>query len=105
MRVMLALLALAAAGPAAAQRDPDQLERGRAVATQWCANCHAVGPGGPAPRSDAAPSFASIAARPGTTRAGVATFVRLPHPNMPDHGLTARQAEDVAAFLLAQGAR
>jgi mono/diheme cytochrome c family protein len=106
MRVLTLLLALGAAWPAAAQQAPaPDLEAGRALATQWCSNCHQVTTRGPGPASDSAPGFAAIAARPGVTLDGLSAYVRLPHANMPDHGLTARQARDVAGFLLAQGAR
>jgi mono/diheme cytochrome c family protein len=102
MRVLLAALLLAAAPAAAQQAD---LNSGRWLATQWCANCHQITAQTGGPRNDSAPSFAAIAARPGATQAGIATYVRVPHANMPDHGLTPRQANDVAAFLLAQKPR
>jgi mono/diheme cytochrome c family protein len=96
--IMLALLALSV--PALAQtRQGDPVE-GRRLAEQWCANCHRIAPGGPGPASDAVPSFAAIAARPGRTAEGIATFLRTPHPPMPDHGLTLVQAQDLAAFVL-----
>lgn len=99
MRWMLAVLAVAAPLGARAA-DPAE---GRRLAEQWCANCHRIAPGGPGPASDAAPAFATIAARPGRTEAGIATFLRTPHSGMPDHGLTLRQAQDLAAYVLAPG--
>lgn len=104
MRSLLAILLLATA-PAAAQGPAERLENGQALASRWCANCHQVAVVGPGPASDATPSFAAIASRPGITAEGVATFLRVPHAAMPDHGLTARQAQDLAAFLLAQRPR
>jgi hypothetical protein len=50
------------------------------------------------------PGFAAIAARPGRTPEAIATFLRTPHAGMPDHGLTLRQAQDIAAYLIAQRA-
>ena len=104
MRSLLAILLLASA-PAAAQTRADQLENGQALAARWCSNCHLVGARGPGTASDAAPAFAAIAARPGITAEGIATFLRVPHATMPDHGLTQRQAQDLAAFVLAQTPR
>ena len=104
MRTLLATLLLASA-PAFAQSTADRMENGQALASRWCSNCHLVGAGGPGTASDAVPSFAAIAARPGITAEGVATFLRVPHATMPDHGLTARQAQDLATYLLAQRPR
>jgi mono/diheme cytochrome c family protein len=100
MRALLAGLIVLAPAAAFAQ---DQSE-GRRLAEQWCANCHRIAPAGPGPATDAVPSFAAIAARPGRTPEVVATFLRTPHAGMPDHGLTLRQSRDIAAYLLAQRA-
>jgi len=104
MRAPLLAMLLAAAPAAAQPRDGDAQE-GRRLAEQWCANCHRVAPAGPGPVSDAVPSFAAIAARPGATAEGIATFLRTPHATMPDHGLTLAQARDLAAWVLAQRGR
>jgi mono/diheme cytochrome c family protein len=100
MRALLAGLLVLAPAAAFAQ---DAAE-GRRLAEQWCANCHRIAPSGPGPASDAVPGFATIAARPGRTPEAIATFLRTPHAGMPDHGLTLRQAQDIAAFLIAQRA-
>jgi mono/diheme cytochrome c family protein len=99
--MVLAVMLGLAANPALAQ---DAAE-GRVLADRWCANCHRVATAGPGPVSDAAPTFAAIAARPGVTADGIATFLRTPHAGMPDHGLTLRQAQDLAAHILAQRPR
>lgn len=101
MRAIAALLLGLWAAPALAQ---DAAE-GRRMAEQWCANCHRVAPGGPGPASDAVPGFAAIAARPGITAERISAFLRSPHASMPDHGLTLRQSQDLAAHILAQRPR
>lgn len=98
-RLLIAMLLLPAGAFA-----QDMAEGGRLAAT-WCANCHRVSAGGPGPTTDAVASFPAIAARPGVTAQGISTFVRTPHAGMPDHGLTQRQAEDIAAWILAQKPR
>lgn len=98
-RLLIAMLALPSAALA-----QDAAEGGRLAAT-WCANCHRVSAAGPGPAADAVTSFPAIAAREGVTAQGIATFVRTPHAGMPDHGLTQRQAEDIAAWILAQKPR
>jgi mono/diheme cytochrome c family protein len=100
MRWLLPLLLLAPSFAGAA----DPAEGGRLAAT-WCANCHLISAAGPGPRNDAVASFPAIAARPGANAAGIAAFIRVPHAGMPDHGLTNRQAEDIAAWLMAQRPR
>lgn len=100
MRALLAGLLVFAPAAASAQ----DVAEGRRLAELWCANCHRIAPGGPGPASDAVPGFASIAARPGRTPEAIATFLRTPHAGMPDHGLTLRQAQDIAAYLIAQRA-
>lgn len=100
MRALLAGLLLLAPAPAFAQ---DAAE-GKRLAEQWCANCHRIAPGGPGPASDAVPGFAAITGQSGRTPEAIATFLRSPHAGMPDHGLTLRQAQDIAAYLIAQRA-
>jgi mono/diheme cytochrome c family protein len=102
MRRMLLPILLLAAPTLAQAADPIE---GRRLAERWCANCHRIAAGGPGPTSDAVPDFPTIAGRPGRTEAGIATFLRQPHATMPDHGLTLRQAEDLAAYLMAQRPR
>lgn len=94
----LVMVLLAAPLPALAA-DPVE---GRRLAEQWCANCHRIAAGGPGPASDAVPSFQAIAGRPGRAEEGIATFLRQPHASMPDHGLTLRQAQDLAAYVTSQ---
>ena len=103
MKAVLAAIMALAAGPALAQAG-DAVD-GRRLAEQWCANCHRIAAGGPGPSADAVASFPTIAARPGASADQIATFLRSPHATMPDHGLTPRQAQDLAAFILAQRPR
>jgi mono/diheme cytochrome c family protein len=100
MRWMLPLLLLSPLATQAAD-----VAEGRRLAEQWCANCHRIATGGPGPATDAVPAFAAIAARPDRTEAAIATYLRTPHAGMPDHGLTLRQAQDLAAYVKAQAPR
>jgi mono/diheme cytochrome c family protein len=52
-RLILALAAVALAGPALAA-DPLQIERGQTVFRNWCSACHAPGPGHPGTQALAA---------------------------------------------------
>lgn len=101
MRRLLPILLMAL--PSLAQAaDPAE---GRRLAEQWCANCHRVAAAGPGPASDAVPGFAAIAQRPGLTADAISGFLRIPHAGMPDFGVTLRQSQDLAAFLLEQRPR
>ena len=100
LRIFCVMLLLAT--PAAAQPRTGDVEEGRRLAEQWCANCHRVAPGGPGPATDAVPSFPAIAARPGRTADWISTFLRTPHATMPDPGLTLDQSRNLAAYILSQ---
>ncbi len=93
-----ALLMLLLTVPAGAQPRQGDAVEGRRLAETWCANCHAFSTSGRV--GDAVPSFAAIAARPGTTEEGVSAFLRTPHSAMPDHNLTLQEARNLAAFLM-----
>ena len=91
--VVLPLLAVSAAG--AAPADPAQ---GAKLAKQWCASCHVVS-SDQARGADYAPTFASIAKRPGFTANYTAQFLMRSHPRMPDVHLTRDEARDLAAYI------
>jgi mono/diheme cytochrome c family protein len=99
-RAMIAFMFLTT--PASAQPRTGDAAGGQRLTEQWCANCHQVAPGGPGPATDAVPSFATIARRPGRTLDWLSTLLRVPHSTMPDHGLTLEQARDLAAYILSQ---
>lgn len=95
--VLAALLAL----PAMAQTVGDPVAGGR-LARSWCANCHIVGPGQAATPAtgDAAPTFASVVARPETTALSLRVFLQTPHQRMPDFALSRAEADDLIAYIL-----
>jgi mono/diheme cytochrome c family protein len=46
-----------------------------------------------------APTFASVAKRPGFDAARIAFFLLDPHPKMPNMALSRDEAADIAAYL------
>jgi mono/diheme cytochrome c family protein len=88
---LLAALTPAAAAPA----DPAQ---GAKLAKQWCASCHIVS-SDQSRGADFAPTFASIAKRPGFTANYTAQFLMRSHPRMPDVHLTRDEARDLGAYI------
>ena len=72
---------------------------GARLATRWCEACHVIRPDQRRSSIDAAPPFATIAARPGFDAARIALFLLDPHPKMPDMSLTRAEAADLAAYI------
>jgi mono/diheme cytochrome c family protein len=104
MNVLAVRAALVAAfiGLAATLAHAADAANGERLAKRWCATCHVVAPGQPAANADA-PSFASIARRPGLTRAQLAYLLLAPHPVMPELALTRVDADDLVAYIARLG--
>lgn len=69
---------------------------GRALAEQWCAQCHAVAENQPA-AADAAPTFPAIARARSDDQ--LAAWMAAPHPPMPDPGLSRAQVAALTAWV------
>ena len=93
----VAMLAATIAAPAAAESG--NAARGRALAEQFCAKCHAIAPGRANPEPNA-PGFVRMAADPEQTRASLRQFIMLPHFEMPAQTITTAEIEDVIAYIL-----
>lgn len=76
-----------------------EVAAGRDVAQTWCVNCHVVS-GQQKQGSDQAPTWNSIANRPGETSATLHAFLARPHGGMPDFKLSKTQIDDVIAYIL-----
>ena len=81
-RLMLIAVAAALAVPCAAWAQ--NIQDGQRIAQVWCANCHVADATRQKSGSDAAPTFAAIAAKRATTEASLAAFLGRPHARMPD---------------------
>jgi mono/diheme cytochrome c family protein len=75
-------------------------DRGRALAQEWCARCHAVAPEQERPGETDVPPFTRIAADPRWTREDLIHMITVPHLQMPPPVLTRAEAERVAAYIL-----
>lgn len=75
-------------------------ERGRLLASSACAGCHAIGPSGDSPRSEATP-LRVIAQRQPLDRleAGFAEGLVTAHPAMPAYVFRASEIDDLIAYL------
>jgi cytochrome c2 len=88
------VVAALAATPAFAA-DPDH---GETLVKRWCATCHLVATDQKNATTEA-PSFASVAKRPGFDEAKLAFFLLDPHPKMPNMELGRNEATDIAAYI------
>lgn len=75
---------------------------GGEIAKRWCAACHVVADDQNR-GADNVPTFASIGRRPGVTADSIATFLRDPHPKMPDMQISRSESQDLAAYIVSLG--
>ena len=95
VHLCVALALLGGSGAALAQ----DVENGRRLSERWCSECHAIGPAqGKGGRTI---SFAAIAARRGISPDMIISFLLLPHATMPNLRLSRKDAQDLAAFIMA----
>lgn len=94
---LLALLSSVPGGIAAAQ---DDIERGRALATKLCSECHAVGRTGTSPQASA-PTFRSI-----DDHTDLDEFMRRlrqggqsAHPDQPSFRISREDADATVAYM------
>jgi mono/diheme cytochrome c family protein len=73
--------------------------RGRALAEQWCSECHAIAPNDPT-GNPAAPDFADIAKEPSATAYTLRIFLRVPHATMPNFILDAGDIDDIVGYIV-----
>ena len=91
---VVATLALAGRGEAKAD-----VAQGRALAEQWCSQCHGVRPSQASTNSEA-PTFSAIATEPSATDFSLRTFLRVPHKTMPNFILKPEDIDDVVSYIL-----
>lgn len=99
--VVTVTLAAFAVAPALLAEHPPSDRRGLVFAEQHCAGCHAVHPDLPSPDPEA-PSFDTIANRPGVTHATLRRFLRDSHnyPETMNFQVDARRIRDLADYIV-----
>ena len=83
-----------------AKGETPDIRRGRALAQEWCARCHAVAREQERRGESDVPPFTRIAADPRWAREALIHMMTVPHIQMPPPVLTRAEAEDVAAYIL-----
>ena len=74
-------------------------ERGKFLARHWCTSCHVVERDG-GHGTDAAPPFPKLADDPAYTETRLKVWLTAPHPPMPDPGLSRREIDEIAAYII-----
>jgi mono/diheme cytochrome c family protein len=98
-RLSLAIVGMAIAATQAHGQQPSDRQKGRILARQVCADCHAVGRQGSRSPNAQAPSFAAVASTPGMTAMALNAFFQTSHRNMPNLILTADQTRELIAYI------
>ncbi len=94
-----AVLTLAAAVSfAAAPAGAASAARGKSLARQNCAGCHAVEPGGQSPNAKA-PTFVAIANEPSATPYSLHVFLQTTHATMPNFMINSDDIDDIVAYI------
>jgi len=74
--------------------------KGRALARQLCAECHALGRRNVHSPNPEAPSFATVASTPGMTASALNVFFQTSHRHMPNLVLATDQRSDIIAYIM-----
>jgi mono/diheme cytochrome c family protein len=97
---IVALMATSTQAQAPSAQARTDIQKGRALAREVCAECHAIRrQGGRSPNGEA-PSFASVAATPGMNEMALNVFFQTSHRNMPNIIFTRDQIREISAYIL-----
>ena len=93
------MLAGCGAELSAETRRPPPANELRALLNE-CADCHDVSRGAGVSPNLLAPRFSDVAKQPSTTALSLRVFLQSQHQNMPDFLLSARERDDIIAYIL-----
>lgn len=99
MLVRVALSTLILGVGSAFALEPGDPARGRTLALQDCADCHAVEKGQTESPADGVASFERIAAEPGMSPLALEIWLTTPHRDMPHLILEANERNDLIAYI------
>jgi mono/diheme cytochrome c family protein len=98
-RLSLAIIGTAIAVTQVHGQQLSDRQKGRVLARQVCAECHAVRRQSSRSPNSGAPSFAAVASTPGMTAMALNVFFQTSHRNMPNLILTADQTKEIIAYI------
>lgn len=99
MRAIPLVVAAALLAQHARAADAGDAAYGRRLAENWCASCHIVSAGQPAPNKGA-PAFAAIAQSSDFSAQRLAYLLLDPHPKMAKLALSRTAIDDIAAYIM-----
>jgi mono/diheme cytochrome c family protein len=99
-RLSLAAIGMTVAAQHVQAQELADRQRGRALALQVCAECHAVGTEDARSPNSRSPSFVTIASTPGMTAAALNVLLHTSHRSMPNLILDADQTNGIIAYVL-----
>jgi mono/diheme cytochrome c family protein len=73
--------------------------RGKILSQQWCSQCHGVDVN-QSSENPKAPSFSAIAIEPSATEYSLRTFLRIPHPTMPNFIIKPDDIDDIVGYIV-----
>ena len=100
VRLGLAVIGMTLAAQNVQAQEVGDLRKGRILARQVCAECHAVRRGDMRSPNSNSPSFVAIASTPGMTATALNVFLHTSHRSMPNLILTADQTNGIIAYIL-----
>jgi mono/diheme cytochrome c family protein len=98
-QLSLATIAMAIAITQVYGQQLSDRQKGRVLARQVCAECHAVERQSSRSPNSEAPSFAAVASTPGMTAMALNVFFQTSHRNMPNLILTVDQRKEIIAYI------
>ena len=99
-RLSLAVIGLTVSAQNVQAQEAGDLQKGRALAQQVCAECHAVGTEDARSPNSRSPSFVAIASTPGMTAIALNVLLHTSHRSMPNLILDAEQTSGIIAYVL-----
>jgi mono/diheme cytochrome c family protein len=98
-RALVGAVILSLATCAAGAQESGDTERGRALATRICAECHAILQGAAKSPAPGVATFEVIANTPGMTAMALSVWLTTPHRKMPNLILSTQERDDVIAYI------
>lgn len=99
-RISFAVIGIAIAAQHAEAQGLGDRQRGRLMARQVCAECHAVEARDVRSPNSRSPSFVAIASTPGMTATALNASLQTSHLTMPNIILTADQTNGIITYIL-----
>jgi mono/diheme cytochrome c family protein len=99
LAISLICLGLLVAATSLQAQEQGDLRKGRVLAREVCAACHAIEKGRPSPNAGA-PTFEAIASSPGMSGRALAVALRRAHRTMPNFVIEGEELTNIIVYIL-----